>query len=234
MEEWQMKTYLFMLLLAAGLLLSGCNIYNADQATKRGKLAFDAAKEAKSYGNDRAAEDNYRKAQVEFQEAVNQDPNGTDRHYNLGLVSQTLAEYDLAIREYDQALGYFPGHGEAHKGRIECLVQINASQRRIDAAVAEAVRIVPQPGRIYLTLAAAYFRAGRTSQMPAVLAKAVRAAPSDSYVQATAGRFYHRALGDLKSAIKHLKIAYQLNPQEDGVAYQLGVLGQRLPPIAGQ
>ncbi len=229
-----MKTYLFILLLTAGLFLSGCNIYNADQATKRGKVAFDAAKEAKSYGDHQAAENNYRKAQVEFQEAVNQDPRGTDRHYNLGLVSQTLGEYDLAIREYNQALERFPGHGEAHKGRIECLVLINASQQRIDAAVAQAVRIVPQPGRIYLTLAAAYFRAGRTSQMPAVLAKAVRAAPSDSYVQATAGRFYHRALGDFKSASKHLKIAYQLNPQEPGVAYQLGVLGQRLPPIAGR
>ena len=96
-----------------------------------------------------------------------------------------------------------------------------------------AVSIVPQRGRIYLTLAAVYYRMGRTSQMPPVLAKAVHAAPSDAHIQATAGRFY-RALGDFKLASKHLKRAYELDPQEPGVAYDLGVLGQRLPPVAGQ
>ena len=228
-----MKTYHFIMLLTAGLLLSGCNVYNADQATKRGKLAFDNAKEAKSHGDHQAAEDNYRKAQLEFADAVDQDPKATDRHYNLARASQALKEYDRAIREYDQALQSYPGNGKAHSGKIDCLVQMNAPQRQIDNAVDTAVSIVPQQGRIHLTLAAAYYRTGRTSQMPPVLAKALRAAPSDPYVQATAGRFY-RALGDFNSASKHLKNAYQLDPQEPGVAYDLGVLGQRLPPVVGQ
>ncbi len=227
-----MKTYLFIPLLAAGLLFSGCNLYYADQATKRGKLAFDTAKEAKSHGDYQAANDSYRKAQLEFQLAIDQDPRATDRHYNLALACQALKEYDRAIREYDRALQRYPGNGKAHTGKIDCLVQMDAPQKEIDAAVATAVSIVPQRGRIYLTLAAAYYRVGRTDQMSPVLAKAVGAAPADSYVQATAGRLY-RALGDFDSASKHLKIAYQLNPQEPGVAYELGVLGQRLPPIAG-
>ncbi len=227
-----MKTYLFMPLLAAGLLLSGCNLYYADQATKRGLEAFDIAKEAKSHGDHQAANDNFRKAQLEFQRAVDHDSRAADRHYRLARASQALKEYDRAMREYDRALQRYPGNGKAHSGKIDCLVQMNAPQEEIDDAVASAVSIVPQRGRIYLTLAAAYYRMGRTDQMPPVLAKAVGAAPADSYIQATAGRFY-RALGDFDSASKHLKIAYQLNPQEPGVAYDLGVLGQRLPPIAG-
>ncbi|MCK4850710.1 MAG: tetratricopeptide repeat protein [Phycisphaerae bacterium] len=230
-----MKTYLFIPLLAAGLLLSGCNIYHADQATKRGLEAFDIAKEAKSHGDHQAANDNYRKAQLEFQSAVDHDPRPTDRHYKLARASQALKEYNRAIREYDQALQRFPGNGKAHSGKIDCLVQMNAPQEEIDDAVATAVSIVRQRdhGWIYLTLAVAYYRAGRTDQVAPALAKAVGAAPSDSYVQATAGRFY-RAIGDFDSARKHLKIAYQLNPQEPDVAHDLGVLGERLPPVAGQ
>ena len=230
-----MKTCLFVPLLAAGLLLSGCNIYYADQATKRGKLAFDAAKEANSHGDRRSADNSYRKAQLEFAEAAAQDPRGTDRHYNLARASQALAEYDRAIREYDQALKIFPGHGKAHSGKIECLVLMKASQRKIDSAVDTAVSIVPkrERGRIYLTLAEAYYRVGRTGQIPPVLAKAVAVAPNDSYIQATAGRFY-KALGDFKSASRHLKRAYQLNPQEERVAYDLGALNQGLPPVVGQ
>jgi len=228
-----MKTYLLIPLLAAGLLLSGCNIYYAEQATKRGLKAFDIAKEAKSHGDHQAANDNYRKAQLEFEYAVEQDPRATDRHYNLALASQALKEYDRAIREYNRALQRYPGNGKAHTGKIDCLVQMNAPQKQIDDAVATAVSIVPQRGRIYLTLAAAYYKSERTDEMPPVLAKAVRAAPADSYVQATAGRLYYRAIRDFDSARKHLRIAYQLNPQEPGVAYDLGFLGQRLPPIAG-
>ncbi len=230
-----MKTYLFIPLLAAGLLLSGCNIYYADQATKRGLEAFDIAKEAKSHGDDQTANDNYRKAQLEFQSAVDHDPRPTDRHYKLARASQALKEYNRAIREYDRALQRFPGNGKAHSGKIDCLVQMNAPQKQIDDEMDKAVDIlhVREHGRIYLTLAAAYYRTDHTAQMPAVLAKAVGAAPSDSYVQAAAGRFY-RAIGDFDSARKHLKIAYQLNPQEPDVAHDLGVLGERLPPVAGQ
>ena len=227
-----MKTYLFIPLLAAGLLLSGCNIYYADEATKRGKLAFDTAKEAKIHGDYQAANDSYRKAQLEFQWAVDQDPGATDRRYNLALACQALKEYDRAIREYDQALECYPGNGKAHTGKIDCLVQMDAPQEEIDAAVAEAVSIVRHRGRVYLTLALAYYRVGRATDMAPVLVKAVRAAPADSYVRATAGRLY-KALGDLDSARKHLKIAYQLNPQEPRVAYELGVLDQRLPPTIG-
>ena len=228
-----MKTYLFIPLLAAGLFLSGCNIYYADQATKRGKLAFDAAKEANSHGDRRSANNSYRKAQLEFAEASAQDPRGTDRHYNLARASQALAEYSRAIREYAQAIKIFPGNGKAHSGMIECLVLMKASQRRIDSAVDTAVSIVPQRGRIYLAQAIAYYGVGRTEQVPPVLTKAAAAARNDSYIQARVGRLY-KALGDFKSASRHLKRAYQINPQEERVAYDLGALNQELPPVVGQ
>ena len=228
-----MKTNLLVLLmLAGGLLLSGCNIYYADQATKRGIEAFDAAKEAKSHGDYQMANDNYRRAQLEFQEAAAQDPKGSDRHYNLARASYGLKEYDRAIREYERALERYPGNGKAHTGKIDCLVQMNAPQKEIDDAVATATTIVAQRGRVYLTLAAAYYRLGRSAEMPPSLAKAVGAAPADANVQATAGRLY-RAIGDFDLARKHLRIAYELNPQEPGVARELGVLGERLPPTVG-
>ena len=228
-----MKTYFAVALIAASLVLGGCNLYYADEATKRGVKAFDAAKEAKSHGDTVAANDNYRKAQLEFEIAAEQDPTGTDRHYNLATASQEMKQYDRAIGEYERALQCYPGNGTAHSGKIECLVKMGAPQGKIDKAVSSAASIVADPGRIYTALAVAYYQAGRTSDMPAVLAKAVEASPSDSYVQATAGQFY-RALGDIEKAKKHLKIAYQLNPDEPWVAYDLGVLGERLPPLAGK
>jgi Flp pilus assembly protein TadD len=58
---------------------------------------------------------------------------------------------------------------------------------------------------------------------------AAQTSPKDPYVQAMVGRYY-QAIGHTGSAIKHLVIAYELNPNEPGVAYDLGVLGQQLPP----
>ena len=81
-------------------------------------------------------------------------------------------------------------------------------------------------------MAMAYYHAGRRAEVPAALDKAAKAAPSDPNIQATVGRFY-RALGDMDSAKKYLRIAYQLNPEPD-VAYELGILGERLPPVAGR
>ncbi len=228
-----MKTHLLIPMLAAGLLLSGCNVYYADQATKRGRAAFLLGEEAKKHGDRQDAEDNYRVAQLEFKSAADQDPRGPDRHYKLARASHALKEYERAIREYDRAIKRFPGNGKAHSGKIDCLVEMNAPQIRIDEAVAEAVRIVSQRGRIYVALAAVYYRVGRTDQISPVLAKAVGAAPADSYVQAAAGSLY-RALGDFDSARKHLRIAYELNPQEPWVAYDLGTLGERLPPTLHQ
>ncbi len=228
-----MKTHLLVSVLALGLVLGGCNIYYADQATMRGKEAFSAAQEAEKHGDSQGAKYNYRKAQLEFATAAQEDPTGTDRHYNLASAYQELKEYGRAIAEYDRALQCYPGNGKAHSGKIDCLVKMKAPQKQLDEVVATAASIVLQPGRIYLTLAMAYYYAGRTAEVPAALEKAVKAAPSDPHVQVRAGRFY-RALGDIDSAKKYLRIAYQLNPEEPDVAYELGILGERLPPVAGR
>ena len=228
-----MKTHLLLPVLALSCVLAGCNIYHADQATTRGQEAFAAAKEAERHGDGQTAEFNYQKAKLEFETAAQQDPEGTDRHFNLARAYQELAEYDQAVAEYDRALQCYPGNGKAHSGKIDCLVKMKATKKQLDEAVTTAVNIVHQPGRIYLTLAMAYYHAERRAEVPAALDKAVKAAPSDPNVQATAGRFY-RALGDMDSAKKYLRIAYQLNPQEPGVAYELGMLGERLPPVAGR
>ena len=228
-----MKTYLLMFLLPVGLLLGGCNVYYADQATKRGVEAFDAAKEAKKHGDDQAAADNYRRAQLEFETAIDQDPNSPDRYYNLGMASQALKQYKRALGEYGQALEYFPGHGEARKGRIDCLVQMNASQRQIDDEVAEAVGTLHarEHGRIHLGQAAAYARVGRVADTPAVLERALVAALGDAHIHALAGRLY-RAIGDASSAKRCFIIAYKLDPDEPDIAADLGSLGERLPTIA--
>ena len=225
-----MKAYLLMLVLAVSLALCGCNGYLADQATKRGIQAYDNAKQAQSRGDFETANSYCRQAQQEFQTAVNYDSNGTDRHYNLARSYQDLKEYDRAIREYDEAIRCLPGNGKAHSGKIDCLVKEHAPQEQIDKAVTMAERVVDpsRMGRIYLTQAMAYYYAGRTGDMPKVLVKAAEASPKDAYLQATVGRFY-RAIGNTSLAIKHLEIAYELDTNQPGVAYDLGALGQRLP-----
>lgn len=223
-----MKAHLLILVLAISLALCGCNTYLADEASKRGIQAYDTAKQAQSHGDSETANTYYHQAQQEFQTAVDNDPTGTDRHYNLARAYQELREYDQAIREYDLAIQCHPGNGKAHSGKIDCLVKKRAPQDQIDKVVDMAVDIV-NPGRVYLTLAMAYYHTGRTADMPEVLAKTAEVSPDDAFVQATVGRFY-RAIGDIGSAIKHLRIAYELNPNQPKVAYDLGALGQRLPP----
>ena len=227
-----MKTYLLIFLLPVGLLLGGCNVYYAEQATKKGRAALRLGDEAKKHGDDREADDNYRRAQLEFESAIELDPGFTNRYYNLGRSSQALEQYERAVEEYRRALEYYPGHGEARKGRIDCLVQMNAPQRQIDDEVGSAVNTlhVREHGRIYLAQAAAYYHVGRVADIPVVLEKALAAAPGDARIHALAGRLY-RLLGDVSSAKRCLRIAYRLNPDEPDVAHELGKLGERLPTV---
>ena len=228
-----MKTYLLIFLLPVALLLGGCNVYYAEQATKKGRAALRLGDEAKEHGDYQEADDNYRRAQLEFESAVDLDPGFTNRYYNLGRSSQALKQYERALEEYRRALEYYPGHGEARKGRIDCLVQMNAPQRQIDDEVDSAVNTlhVREHGRIYLAQAAAYYRVGRAADIPPVLGRALAAAPADAHVHALAGRLY-RALGDVSSAKRCFITAYQLDPDEPDVAGELGRLGERLPPIS--
>ena len=225
-----MRTLVLILVLAAGLGISGCNMYYADQATKRGVQAYDSGKQAQRHGDTQKAATYYREARREFEIAVENEPTVSNRHLNLGRAYQALKEYDQAVREYDLAIQYFPGNSKAHWGKIYCLVNKGAPQDQIKKAVDTAVTEVQlDPGRIYLTWAMGYHHTGQTSRMPEMLDKAAQASPKDSYVQATVGRYY-QAIGNTGSAIKHLVIAYELDPNEPGVAFDLGVLGQRLPP----
>ena len=223
-----MKSHLLTLVLAASLGLSGCNVYYADQATKRGVRAYEAAKEARKHGDAQKANMYYRQAQQEFETAAYNDSTAPDRHYNVGRVCQDLKQYDRAIESYDSAIRYLPGYYKAHWGTVYCLVKGRAPQEQVDEAVTRAVGIV-EPSRVYLTLAMSYYHVGRRDDMPVVLNKAARAGAMDAYVQAVVGRFY-RAIGDKPMAIKHLAIAYELNPNQPGVARDLGALGQGLPP----
>ena len=223
-----MKGYLLISMLAVSFALCGCNVYYADQATKRGVRAYETAKQAQRHGDTQTANTYYRQAQQEFQIAVDNDTTGPDRHYNLGRVCQDLEQYDRAVEAYDSAISYFPGHHKAHWGKIYCLVKGRAAQARVDEAVTEAVGIV-EPSRVYLTLAMSYYQIGRRGEVAEVLSKAARTGSMDAYVQAVVGRFY-RAIGQTPMAIKHLRIAYKLNPNEPGVARDLGALGQGLPP----
>ena len=224
-----MKAHLLMLMLVVSLALCGCNSHLADQATKRGIQAYDTAKQAQSRGDFETANSYCRQAQQEFQTAVDYNPT-TEGYYNLARAYQDLKEYDQAIQEYDSAIRYFPGNDKAHSGKIDCLLKKHAPQEQIDEAVNMAVKDVDPSriGRVYLSQAMAYYYAGRTGDMPKVLAEAVEASPKDAYLQATVGRLY-RAIGNTSLAIKHLEIAYDLDTNQAGVAYDLGALGQRLP-----
>ena len=225
-----MRTLVLALVLAASLGMSGCNMYYAHEATKRGIQAYESGKQAQKHGDVEKAATYYREARREFETAVEHEPTVSNRHLNLGRAYQALKEYDPAVREYDLAIQYFPGNAKAHWGKIYCLVNKGAPQEQVNEAVATAVsRVQLDPGRVYLTWAMGYHHTGQPERMPEMLDRAAQASPKDSYVQATVGRFY-QAIGNTGSAIKHLVIAYELNPNEPGVAYDLGVLGQRLPP----
>ena len=225
-----MKALLLTLVLAAGMVLSGCNMFYAHESTKRGVAAYDEGKQAQRHGDMAKANGHYREAKREFQTAAENDPTGSNRHLNVGRAHQALKEYALAVKAYDRAIQYFPGNREAHWGKIYCLVNDGAPQDQINKAVDTAVSEVQlDEGRIYLTWAMGYHHTGQTHLMPEMLEKAASASPKDPFVQATVGRYY-QALGNTGSAIKYLMIAYELDPNEPRVAYDLGVLGQVLPP----
>lgn len=101
---WPRAPWMIALVLL-GLLLSGCastdeNNLSALHYFQRGNAAFQA--------------EDYRRAIVHYNRAVEFDDSAPELHYNLGLAYYRVRSFDQAVEAYKAAIEMDPGFADAH------------------------------------------------------------------------------------------------------------------------
>lgn len=186
-------------------------------------------------------DENYALAQASFERAYAIWPEDAENLFDLGSVRMVYARELMAednrpaaMREVDRAIEYFDRAIESHPGTLSALVARNEAlefKGRYDDALAGAewaMTFVGPSARAQLFMARELEERSDLDEALLRYRQAVAMEPDNAGTHAALGQFLLRT-GKRGPAIAHLKLAYQINPLEPGVAKMLGAQGVALP-----
>ena len=112
-------------LIAAAVLAPGCS-GDAPRDTRQAKRSYEAGA---SYINQRL----YAKAIVEFDQAIESDPDYAEAYCDRGVARYMNGEHEEALRDFEMALEKDPTLGKAHFHRAVLLDQAGKTDEAIEA-----------------------------------------------------------------------------------------------------
>jgi len=216
-----------------GLVLAGCSQFGGLKAKKHFKDA-----------NGLYAQQDYRKAAAEYEEAVKADPglrqayfylaNSYDNLYkparkgeaiNDGYLQDALKYYQVSVDKLKDATE--PNEIQLRKRSLQYLAAVYATDKLNEPDKAEPVvkRLIdmdPKDTSNYFGLSKIYEDAGKFEEAEAAMKQAEAAAPSDVAVAAQLGEFYNRR-GDFDKAMAAFDKVTQLEPNNPQNYYNLSV-----------
>ena len=175
---------------------------------------FDRALDLGQKGQDNAAI-------VEWNQALEVDPDSAEAHNNLGVLLTRKGSFDQAMTHFQRATGLKPDYAQAHYN----LGGIFSRQGRWDEAIAEwerAIQSNPEFADTRNLLGLALARKGRLDEAIAQWRKAAEAAPADAEVHYNLGGALVRR-GRLDEAMVQLQAALAVRPDYVQAHYTLGV-----------
>ena len=114
-------------------------------------------------GNKYAQAGEFEKAIVEFEAALQIDPDNVSARSNLGVVYYNLGRLDEAIQQYQEAIARAPSDADIHSNLAAAFVQ----KGQLDKALQEyesAVDINPELAEAHFGLGVVYQQTGRTDE----------------------------------------------------------------------
>jgi len=160
-------------------------------------------------------------ATVEFQKALEINPNYADPHFNLGVVFAQKGQLDAAMVEFQKALEINPNYAEAHYN-----LGIALSQKgQMDEAVAQfqkTLAIKPNFAEAYSSLGNVLVQKGQVDEAIAQYQRALEINPN----YAEAHYYFGNALvqkGRVDAAIVEFQKALEINPNYADAHNNLGV-----------
>jgi tetratricopeptide (TPR) repeat protein/uncharacterized membrane protein YiaA len=154
----------------------------------------------------------WKKALVEYQEAVRLTPDSAEAHAGLGWALSWKGDIDAAMREEREALRLDPNFADAHYGLGWCLNQKDDHDGAI-REYQEALRLKPDMVKAHYNLGIAY--AGKKDFENAIAScrEAIRLKPSDADAHGALAWVYS-VKGDAPQAEREYREAIRLKPDD--------------------
>ena len=212
-----MRIHIGFLLLAVmmTITLAGCQNrqWPQQQWNKRGMAEYEAGR--------------YQEAEQYFLRSNHLDPTNTDTLYNLAASYHGQDKLMRAIYYYKQVISLQPGHRKAQQGLTRALEE-NGDGETATSVTIWSTEYVDNTADGFLHLARSYHRNGDRETALLNYQKAISVEPESAHAHAEYAR-YCKKIGQEDKAKELLLTAYQLNPDEPGVAAELGQLSVALP-----
>ncbi len=127
-----------------------------------------------------------------FTKAAELEPKFAPTYVYLGLTYVDQTRLTEAVKLYEQALSVDPQLGVVHYLIADALLRLSADNARIEAQLAQAVKLAPSFAPAHLALAKLLFRTDRVNEAAAGLERAIALEPKLAEAYYQLGRVYSR------------------------------------------
>jgi len=155
--------------------------------------------------------EDFEKALIYFQKAVEKDPNYADAYFQIGYCYGQLKQYNDAIKAYKQAIRIKPDYAEAHYSLGVAYGSLGRWSEAIES-LKQAIRIKPDYAAAHYNLGVAYGSLGRWSEAIESFKQAIRVKPDFAEAHCNLGVAYI-ITGDKSSALDEYKILKEINQE---------------------
>jgi len=155
--------------------------------------------------------EDFEKALIYFQKAVEKDPNYADAYFQIGYCYGQLKQYNDAIKAYKQAIRIKPDYAEAHYSLGVAYGSLGRWSEEIES-YKQAIRIKPDYAEAHYGLGAACGHLGRYSEAIESYKEAIRIKPDLAEAHFSLGLAYI-ITGDKSSSLDEYKILKEINKE---------------------
>jgi tetratricopeptide (TPR) repeat protein len=157
---------------------------------------------------------------VEFEQAIELDPDNADAHRNLGTAYGEQGQWEKAVVPYEKAIELDPDFGEAYGDLVGAYFSLGKVPEAI-AAGEKAIELAPEYSTGYNNLGIVYGAQGKLDEAIALFKKAIQANPADADAHYNLG-FAYENLNQLDEAIAEYQAAIQADPDYADAHENLG------------
>jgi protein O-mannosyl-transferase len=161
-------------------------------------------------GNELLAQGKFKEAAKLYRQAIDEEADDADAHYNLGIALARAGEYDPAIQAYEKALELVPDYAEAHQNLANIFVKLrkyNEAQEHFDAAL----EFLPDSPKLYSNIGNSLARQGVLSEAMKNFTKAIELDPNFVDAHYNLG-CAHLAMTNIQAALDEFNKALLIKP----------------------
>ena len=173
------------------------------------------------------AQQQWSKALLCYQKAVEQDPNFGAAYHELGEIQTQQSEWLKAVAAYRQAIALNPDFSWSYNNLGYALIQLERWSEAIPV-YQQAVKLNPDFVWSYYNLAEAYSKSGQWAEAIANYQRTSKLQPDLSLLQQKLGdAFYRRSEQDRQQALEHFLLAIEQNPESPDAYHQALAIDNR-------